>query len=81
MEDTVRKTTIEIKKILHQITDEAVRRVARNARPERITRYYVEVEGNCFPPTQLIRLVTGDSAHASNAQRALIRLNFDVKSI
>ena len=77
----MRKTTITIMGKSYEISDDAVRQAAREVQPESITRYYVEVEGKRFPPTQLIRLVTTDSAHASNAQRALIRLNFDVKSI
>ena len=76
----MRETTITIKGRPYKITDEAVRQAARNARPESITRYYVEVEGKRFPPTQLIRLITADSAHSSNAQRALIRLGFSVES-
>ena len=77
----MRKTTITIMGKTYEISDEDIRRAAGNARRESITRYYVEVEGKHFPPTQLIRLVTADSAHSSNAQRALIRLGFNVESI
>lgn len=76
----MKKITITIMGKPYEISDIAVRQAARNARPESITRYYIEVEGKRFPPTQLIRLVTTDSAHSSNAQRALIRLGFSVES-
>ena len=75
------KTTITIMGKTYEMSYEAVRQAGRNARPESVTRYYVELEGKRFPPTQLIRLVTGASAHSSNAQRALIRLGFRVESI
>jgi len=78
----MRETTITIKSQPLQITDEDIKRVARDFSPERITRYYVEVEGKCFPPKQLIRLVTRtrDSFNSANARSALTRLGFSVRS-
>lgn len=64
------------------ISDEDVRKAARQAKPERIRDYYVPLGGKEFPPKQLIRLVTGttDSFNSSNARSALIKLGFMVKA-
>jgi len=76
----VRETTITIKGIPYKITDEDVRQAARNSSPEKIRDYYIEVEGECFPPKQLIRLVTKtlDSFGSMNARSALQRIGFPV---
>ncbi len=64
----------------YQISDIAIRLAARNATPERIKDYYVEVKGKQFPPKQLIRLVTKtpDPFNSANARSILTRLGFTV---
>ena len=79
----MKKTIIEIQGTCHEISDEDVRQAARNSSPEKISQYYVKVEGEDFPPKQLIRLVTKttDTFNSANARSALTKLGFVVKSI
>ena len=73
---------ITIKGCTYKISSSEVRLAARQAIPEKIKDFYVEVEGENFPPKQLIRLVTktADSFNSSNARSALTKLGFIVKA-
>ncbi len=73
---------ITIKSCTYKISSSEVRLAARQAVPEKIKDFYVEVEGVNFPPKQLIRLVTKtmDPFNSANARSALTKLDFIVKA-
>ena len=65
----------------YTISREGVLRVAREAWPERVRDYYVEIDRRRFPPTQLVRLAarTHDAPHSHNSRSILTRLGFAVQ--
>ena len=77
-----KKITVKIDHTDCEISGQDVRQVGGDSYPERITRYYVEVEGNRFPPKQLIRIVTGrtDYFNSTNARSVLTGLGFSVNA-
>ncbi len=67
----------------YTISRDDVFRAARSVQPEAVMKFFVEIDGRKFPPTQLVRLAahTRDAAYSANARSILTRLGFAVKSL
>lgn len=70
------RTLARIKGEEHWISRADILRVAANESPRRINAYYVDIDGQRFPPKQLVRAVTGtkqffDTAAAVRVLKAL----------
>ncbi len=66
----------------YRVTREDILAAAKRAAPERITTYYVEIDGRRFPPKQLIRIATGtrQQFNSANARSLLTKLGFTVQA-
>lgn len=75
--------TIQIQGRDYTISAESISALARTHRPEALVGYYVEIDGQRYPPKQLIRLATGtsDRFNSANARSALTRLGFVVMAV
>ncbi len=76
-------TTFQLHGKTYTISRDDVFRVARSVPPEPVTKFYVEIDGRRFPPTQLVRVAatTRDAPYSHNARSILTRLGFTVKSL
>ena len=77
------EATIRFKGEEHRVTRDDIVRVTRSVTPEKITTYYVEVEGKKFPPKQLLRAATGtrSSFNSANARSLLTKLGFAIHAL
>ena len=82
-DDSVKSTTFQLKGKTFTISRDDVFRGARSAPPEAVTKFYVEIDGRRFPPTQLVRVGanTRDATYSANSRSILTRLGFTVKSL
>lgn len=67
----------------HTISRDDVLQAARSVLPARVTKFYVEIAGQRFPATQLIRAVarSRDPAHSTNSRSILTELGFVIRSL
>ena len=79
----MKSTTFQLKGKTYTISRDDVFRAARSVPPEAVTKFYVEIDGRRFPPTQLVRLGAGtpNATYSANSRSILTRLGFTVKSL
>ncbi|MBI3320629.1 MAG: hypothetical protein HYZ89_08645, partial [Candidatus Omnitrophica bacterium] len=79
----VKSTTFQLKGKTYTIKRDDVFRAGRSVPPEAVTKFYVEIDGRRFPPTQLVRVgaSTPDATYSANSRSILTRLGFTVKSL
>ena len=79
----MKSTTFQLHGKTYTISRDDVFRAARAVPPELVTKFYVEIDGRRFPPTQLVRVAvtTRDAPYSANARSILTRLGFTVKSL
>lgn len=79
----MKTTTFQLHGKTYTISRDDVFRAARSVPPEAVMKFYVEIDGRRFPPTQLVRVAaaTRDPAYSHNARSILTRLGFTVKSL
>jgi hypothetical protein len=77
------KQTIRIKDEEHVVSADDIVAVARRESPRRLNAYFVEIEGQRFPPKQLLRgaIRTTATFDTGVAVRALRALGFTVVSL
>jgi 5-methylcytosine-specific restriction protein B len=76
-------TVIRFRGEEHRLTREDVLAAAQRSTPERLTTYYVEIDGRRFPPKQLVRVATGtrQQFNSANARSLLTKLGFTVQAV
>ena len=79
----MKSTTFQLHGKTYTISRDDVFRAARAVPPEPVTKFYVEIDGRRFPPTQLVRVAatTRDAPYSANSRSILTRLGFTVKSL
>ena len=65
-------TVIRFRGEEHRVTREDILAAAQRSTPERLTTYYVEIDGRRFPPKQLVRVATGtrQQFNSANARKS-----------
>ena len=76
------RTLARIRGEEHWVSRDDILRVAATENPRRINAYFVEIEGQRFPPKQLLRSATGTKQFFDTAAavRVLSALGFVVQS-
>lgn len=79
----MKSTTFQLHGKTYTVSRDNIFRAARSVPPEAVTKFYVEIDGRRFPPTQLVRVAanTRDAAYSANALSIVTRLGFTVKSL
>ena len=79
----MKSTTFQLYGRTYIISRDDVFRAARSVPPEPVTKFYVEIDGRRFPPTQLVRVGAGtrEAPYSANARSIVTRLGFTVKSL
>jgi hypothetical protein len=74
---------VKIQNETFELRREDILAAARREAPRRVNSYYVEIDGQRFPPKQLLRAATGSEKEfvTAVAVRALNALGFEVVSV